>query len=78
MDADVWVATIPFAETRDYVRRVLAYRLIYDHRLGQSIDPISELMRPIDANAGREGTIAEAQPVEGPDPRTLEKEASSD
>jgi soluble lytic murein transglycosylase len=47
VDADVWVATIPYRETRDYVRRVLAYRLIYDHRLGSPIEPLHEIMRPI-------------------------------
>ncbi len=45
--ADLWVATIPFRETRGYVRRVLAYRVIYDHRLGRDIEPLSTTMRPI-------------------------------
>jgi len=40
MDADVWIATIPFRETRGYVRRVLAYRVIYDHRLGTPVAPL--------------------------------------
>lgn len=40
MDADLWIATIPFSETRGYVRRVLAYRVIYDHRLGTEIAPL--------------------------------------
>jgi soluble lytic murein transglycosylase len=47
VEADVWTATIPFRETRHYVRRVLAYRLIYDYRLGQAIRPLSEIMRPV-------------------------------
>ena len=34
MPADLWVETIPFQETRTYVRRVMAYTVIYDHRLG--------------------------------------------
>jgi soluble lytic murein transglycosylase len=45
--ADIWLATIPFRETRRYVRRVLAYRLIYDHRLGREIRPLSALLRPV-------------------------------
>lgn len=32
--ADLWVETIPFQETRTYVRRVMAYTVIYNHRLG--------------------------------------------
>lgn len=34
IDAEVWVETIPFNETRDYVRNVLAFAAVYDHRLG--------------------------------------------
>lgn len=52
MDADLWIATIPFRETRGYVRRVLAYRLLYDHRLGRKIRPLFELMRPLGGDAG--------------------------
>lgn len=50
IDADVWVATIPFRETRGYVRRVLAYRLIYDYRLGNPIGSLTDIMRPVGGN----------------------------
>ena len=33
-DMDVWIETIPFRETRDYVKNVLAFALVYAHRLG--------------------------------------------
>ena len=33
MDADFWIETITYAETRDYVARVLAFSVIYDWRL---------------------------------------------
>lgn len=32
---DVWIETIPFEETRGYVQNVLAFSVIYAHRLGQ-------------------------------------------
>ena len=32
--ADIWIETIPFAETRDYVKNVLAFAYIYGQRLG--------------------------------------------
>jgi soluble lytic murein transglycosylase len=35
LDADIWVETIPFNETREYVKNVMSYSAIYDHRLGQ-------------------------------------------
>jgi soluble lytic murein transglycosylase len=34
LDADIWVETIPFNETRDYVKNVMAYTAVYDYRLG--------------------------------------------
>ena len=34
MDADVWIETVTYKETRDYVARVLAFSVIYDWRLG--------------------------------------------
>ena len=32
--ADIWIETIPFKETRDYVKNVLAYQQIYSELLG--------------------------------------------
>jgi soluble lytic murein transglycosylase len=60
MDADLWIATIPFRETRTYVRRVMAYRLIYDHRLGIPLRPLHADMRPI----GEMPAIAKAEDAE--------------
>ncbi len=34
VDFDIWIETIPFKETRGYVQNVLAYSVIYSHRLG--------------------------------------------
>jgi soluble lytic murein transglycosylase len=36
--ADIWIETVPFKETREYLKRVLAYTVIYNYRLGQ--DPV--------------------------------------
>ncbi len=47
--ADLWIATIPFAETRSYVQRVLAYRLIYADRLALVDGPISDWLAPVGA-----------------------------
>jgi len=33
--ADIWIETIPFKETRNYVKSVLAYQEIYQHEPGQ-------------------------------------------
>ncbi len=36
IDAAAWVETIPFTETRDYVKRVLSNAVVYSQRLGQA------------------------------------------
>ncbi len=33
--ADIWIEMIPFAETRDYVKNVIAFTYIYGQRMGQ-------------------------------------------
>jgi len=35
LPADVWIETIPFKETREYVKSVLAYQQIYQQKVGQ-------------------------------------------
>lgn len=44
---DIFVATIPFKETRDYVARVMAFSVIYDWRLHGSAVPLAVRMNPI-------------------------------
>lgn len=47
MDADIWVETIPYDETRDYVRLVMAYSVYYDRRLNRPIKRLRERMPPV-------------------------------
>ncbi|HEX9812038.1 MAG TPA: transglycosylase SLT domain-containing protein [Burkholderiales bacterium] len=35
IDADVWIETIPYSETRGYVKNVLAFAAVYEYRLGK-------------------------------------------
>ena len=51
VEAAVWIDNVPFTETRRYVRRVLAYHAIYEHRLGQRPTRLSERMPPIPSRA---------------------------
>ena len=46
-EADLWIISIPFKETRGYVERVLAYRIIYGARLGLEPVRLSDLLPPI-------------------------------
>ncbi|MDH5393928.1 MAG: transglycosylase SLT domain-containing protein [Gammaproteobacteria bacterium] len=48
MDAIRWIESIPYQETREYVINVLAYKIIYQHRMGQGkLSQLSQLMPPI-------------------------------
>lgn len=51
MPADLWIETVPFSETRDYMKRVLAYTIIYEQRLGRTPGSIAEYLRPIPSRA---------------------------
>ncbi len=37
LPADLWVETVPFKETRNYIQAVLAYATIFDKHLGQEV-----------------------------------------
>ncbi len=41
---DIWIETLPYFETRDYIPRVLAFSVVYDWRLDGSAQPISQRM----------------------------------
>ncbi|MBL7002724.1 MAG: transglycosylase SLT domain-containing protein [Gammaproteobacteria bacterium] len=43
MDADLWIETIPFNETRKYVQAVLAYSSIFDKALGKEVTMSSRM-----------------------------------
>ena len=47
LDADVWVETVPFRETRRYLRRVLAYTVIYKMLLGDPLTRMSARLLPV-------------------------------
>lgn len=47
--SDVWIDSIPFRETRRYVRTALFYYVIYQHRLGFEIKPLREMLLDIPA-----------------------------
>jgi soluble lytic murein transglycosylase len=44
MEAIRWIETIPFSETREYVSNVLAYTIIYQHRMNDSYTRLSQRM----------------------------------
>ncbi len=52
LNADQWIESIPFTETRDYVQAVLTYTTIYDHKLNaEKALRLSDRLQPIMPNA---------------------------
>ncbi len=49
IDADIWVENISFAETRSYVKNVLAFTTIYDYRLGNALTRLQQRMPAVAA-----------------------------
>lgn len=47
--ADIWIENIAYTETREYVKSVLAYTVVYEHRLGVAPTPLSKRMDTITA-----------------------------
>ena len=44
LPADVWIETIPYKETREYVKSVLAYQQIYQHKVGQDASLFDQII----------------------------------
>jgi len=51
VSAELWIENIPYRETREYVRRVIAYTAIYEQRLGRKSVRLSERLTPIPSRA---------------------------
>jgi soluble lytic murein transglycosylase len=47
LPADIWIELVPFRETRGYLRRVLAYTVIYEKRLGREPKRLYERLHPV-------------------------------
>ena len=43
-DPDIWIETISYKETREYVARILAFSVIYDWRLNGDALPVTDRM----------------------------------
>ena len=49
MPGEFWAETIPFTETRRYVRRALFYSVLYQWRMGEAIDSVHSQLKPVPA-----------------------------
>lgn len=48
-EAAMWIETLPYRETREYIPRVLAFSAIYDWLLAQPVVRVSSRMPPLDS-----------------------------
>ena len=55
LEGAIWVETIPFNETRDYVKKVLANAMVYGQSLGSPSTSLTSLLGVV---APRNGTVA--------------------
>ena len=55
LDPELWVELIPYTETRQYVKRVLEYRIVYQQLLGAVPVRLSSLLPPLPATTGDSG-----------------------
>jgi soluble lytic murein transglycosylase len=61
LEGAVWVETIPFNETRDYVKRVLANTMLYAYLLNQAYVPLSKRLGSVaPGGVGADAPVAAA------------------
>ena len=61
LPADIWIELLPFDETRGYLRRVLAYTVIYEKRLGRTPTRLQDRLHPVPPDLGLLGSTKAAQ-----------------
>ncbi len=47
LPADIWIETIPYKETREYVKSVMAYQQIYLLKTGQDVKLFEQLSKMV-------------------------------
>ncbi len=61
LPADVWIELVPFDETRGYLRRVLAYTVIYEKRMGRTPTRLHKRLHPVPPQLRLLGSARTAQ-----------------
>ncbi len=51
-NAELWIETIPYTETRRYVRNTLFYTALYEWRMGKRVKPITERLAAVPPRGG--------------------------
>jgi soluble lytic murein transglycosylase len=64
LEGAIWVESIPFNETRDYVKKVLANAMYYSRALGEPYVPLSSRLGTVPAR-GAGAAVADAAVAAG-------------
>ena len=59
---DLWLELVPYTETRQYVKRVLEYRIVYRHLLGAPPVRLKDLLRALPPAPGGSGRASASGP----------------
>jgi soluble lytic murein transglycosylase len=62
--ASVWIESIPYYETRDYIPRVLAFTAIYQWRMNQPVTRVSSRMPGLDSSKPDSGKMGSVETTE--------------
>jgi len=62
MPADIWIETIPYRETRDYVTSVLVYAMIYQQRIHSGVLTMNDLTPDVQPPRKEEFTMNDLTP----------------
>ena len=57
LPADIWIELVPFKETRGYLRRVLAYTVIYEKRMGMRPKRLEQRLHPVPPSVSMIGQV---------------------
>ena len=64
LPADIWIEVVPFKETRGYLKRVLAYTVIYEKRMGRQPKRLQQRLHPVPPSVGMIGQVGDGRPAQ--------------
>ncbi len=64
LPADIWIELVPFTETRGYLKRVLAYTVIYEKRMGRQPKRLQDRLHPVPPSLGMIGQSGDGRSAE--------------
>lgn len=57
MDPTIWIANVPYTETRNYVQRAMSHMTVFQHRLRENITPLDERIDTVQTGYADTGSL---------------------